>query len=137
VFHRIESCPVSLLRFFVAASAPSTYSERITNWTLGLIFGRRMVHDAEQQDHLNESQWDLAQGAHDEEALIHKILSYESRLTRTPLGTLDNDAKACYDRIIMLFALLSARNMAFLSACKLSAKHSSQQSMQSRRAGDL
>jgi hypothetical protein len=73
----------------------------------------------------------------DEEALIHKILSYESRLTRTPLGTLDNDAKACYDRIIMLFALLSARNMAFLSACKLSAKHSSQQSMQSRRAGDL
>jgi hypothetical protein len=22
------------------------------NWTLGLIFGRRMVHDAEQQDHL-------------------------------------------------------------------------------------
>jgi hypothetical protein len=27
------------------------------NWTLGLIFGRRMVHDAEIQQHLNGSQW--------------------------------------------------------------------------------
>jgi hypothetical protein len=27
------------------------------NWILGLIFGRRMVHNAEKQQHLNESQW--------------------------------------------------------------------------------
>jgi hypothetical protein len=103
-------------------SAPSTYSNY--NWTLGLIFGRRMVHDAEQQDHLNESQWGSRPGRSTEEALIHKILSYEiSRLTRTPLGTLDNDAKACYDRIIMLFALLLCQKHGVpLSACKLSAK---------------
>jgi hypothetical protein len=25
------------------------------NWTLGLIFGCRMIHNAEKQDHLNES----------------------------------------------------------------------------------
>jgi hypothetical protein len=77
------------------------------NWILGLIFGRRMVHNAEKQQHLNESQWGSRPGRSTEEALIHKVLSYEiSRNTRTPLGTLDNDAKACYDRIVMLFALL-------------------------------
>jgi hypothetical protein len=63
-------------------------------------------------------------------------LLQKSRLTRTPLGTLDNDAKACYDRIMLLFALLLCQKHGVpLSACKLSAKHSSQQSMQSRRTG--
>jgi hypothetical protein len=59
-----------------------------------------------------------------EEALIHKILSYEiSRTTRTPLGTLDNDAKTCYDRIVMIFALILCQKHGVpLSACKLSAK---------------
>jgi hypothetical protein len=27
------------------------------NWILGLIFGRRMVHQADAQDHLFQSQW--------------------------------------------------------------------------------
>jgi hypothetical protein len=93
------------------------------NWTLGLVFGRRMVHEAERQGHLNESQWGSHPGRSTEEALIHKVLSYEiSRSTRTPLGTLDNDAKACYDRIVMLFALILCQKHGVpLSACKLSA----------------
>ena len=39
---------------------------------------------------------------------VHKIMTYEiSRLTRrTPLRTLDNDAKACYNRIVMVLALM-------------------------------
>jgi hypothetical protein len=66
-----------------------------------------MFHNAEKQEHLNESQWGSRPGRSMEEALIHNILSYEiSRATRTPLGTLDNDAKACYDCIVMLFALI-------------------------------
>jgi hypothetical protein len=45
-----------------------------------------------------------------------------SRATRTPLGTLDNDAKACYDRIVMLFALILCQKHGVpLSACKMSA----------------
>jgi hypothetical protein len=82
------------------------------NWTLGLIFGRRMVHDAEQQDHLNESQWG-SRGARQKKALIHKILLREITAHQTPLGTLDNDAKACYDRNHAI-RITSARNMAFL-----------------------
>jgi hypothetical protein len=93
------------------------------NWTLGLIFGHRMVHDAKKQDHLNKSQWGSRPGRSTEEAFIHKILSYEiSRTTHTPLGTLDNDAKACYDQIVMLFALILCQKHGVpLSACKLSA----------------
>jgi hypothetical protein len=93
------------------------------NWTLGMIFGRRMVHNAEKQNHLDDSQWGSPPGRSTEEALIHKILSYEiSRATRTPLGTLDNDAKACYDRIVMLFALILCQKHGVpLSACKMSA----------------
>ena len=39
---------------------------------------------------------------------VHKIMTYEiSRLTRrTPLRTLDNDATACYNRIVMVLALM-------------------------------
>jgi hypothetical protein len=94
------------------------------NWTLGLIFRRRMVHDAEKQDHLNESQWGSHPGRSTEEALIHKKLSYEiSCITRTPLGTFDNDTKAYYNHIVMLFALIVCQKHGVsLSACKLSAK---------------
>ena len=41
-----------------------------------------------------------------------KELTYDTaRLSNTPLATFDNDAKACYDRIIMKVALLLARRM--------------------------
>jgi hypothetical protein len=50
-------------------------------------------------------------------------MSYEiSRLTRTPLGTLDNDAKACYDRIVMNLALMICQKHGVpQSACMMAA----------------
>ena len=42
--------------------------------------------------------------------MSYKILA---RLTRTPLGTLDNDAKASYDRIFMVLALMICQNHGF------------------------
>jgi hypothetical protein len=72
-------------------------------WLLGVIFGRRMVHGAEKQDHLHEGQWCSRPGRSAHDALLHKILTYEvARMTRTPLATFDNDAKSCYDRIIVV-----------------------------------
>jgi hypothetical protein len=72
-----------------------------------MIFGRRMVHSAEQQNHLQEGQWGSRPGRSTHNALLHKIMSYEiTRLTRTPLATFDNNVKSCYDRIIMVFALM-------------------------------
>ena len=66
-----------------------------------------MVHGAETRNHLHEGQWGSRPGRSAHDALLHKILSYKvARLTRTPLATFDNDAKSCYDRIVMTFALI-------------------------------
>jgi hypothetical protein len=72
-----------------------------------MIFGRRMVHGAEKQDHLHEGQWGSRPGRSAHDALLHKLLTYKvARMTRTPLATFDNDAKSCYDRVIMVFVLM-------------------------------
>jgi hypothetical protein len=77
------------------------------NWLLGMIFGRRMVHGAENQDHPHEEQWGSRPGRSTHDTLLHKILTYEiARMTRTPLATFDNDAKSCYDFVIVVFALM-------------------------------
>jgi hypothetical protein len=66
-----------------------------------------MVHGAEKQNHLHEGQWGSRSGRAALDALLHKMLSHElAQLTRTPLATFDNDAKSCYDRIAMVFALM-------------------------------
>jgi hypothetical protein len=51
-------------------------------------------------------------------------MAYEiSRMTRTPLGTLDNNVKACYDRIVMNVALMLCQKHGVpASACKIAAK---------------
>jgi hypothetical protein len=93
------------------------------NWLLGMIFGRRMVHGAKKQDHLHEGQWGSRPGRSAHDALLHKILTYEvARMTRTPLATFDNDAKSCYDRVIMVFALLLCQKHGVLqSVCMMAA----------------
>ena len=103
------------------------------NWMLGLIFGRRVVCSAEeQQNSSNSQQWGARPGRSTEQPNLHKTMSCKiSRLTRTPLGTLDNDAKACYDRIVMNLALMTCQKHGIpQSACMmaamalLTAKHS-------------
>jgi hypothetical protein len=91
------------------------------NWLLGLFFGRSMVCSVEEQHRLFDSQWGAHPGRSTEQPDLHKIMSYEIyRLTRTSLGTLDNDAKACYDRIVMVFALkLCQRHGTPQSACMM------------------
>jgi hypothetical protein len=77
------------------------------NWLVGLIFGQHMVHGAERQNHLHEGQWGSRPDRSAHDALLHRILSYEvAHLTRTLLATFDNDAKSCYDRTVMVFALM-------------------------------
>ena len=68
------------------------------NWPLGLVFGLCMVvYSAEDQKHLSNSQWGARPGrSTTKQPDLYKIMSYDiSQLTRTPLGTLDNNAKAC------------------------------------------
>ena len=65
-----------------------------------------MVYSAEEQNQLSNSQWGARPGRSTEQTDLYKTMSYEiSQLSRTPLETLDNDTKACYDRIVMVLAL--------------------------------
>ena len=91
------------------------------NWLLGLVFGLRMVYSAEEQHQLSDSQWEARPGWSTEQPDLYKTMSYEiSRLTCTPLGTLDNDAKACYNRIVMVLALMICQKYGVpQSACML------------------
>ena len=78
------------------------------NWLLGLVFRRRMVYSAEEHNQLlSDCQWGARPGRSTKQPDLYKTMPYKiSRLTRTPLGTLDNDAKACYDQIVMVLALM-------------------------------
>ena len=79
------------------------------NWLLRLVFRLvlRMVYSVEDQKHLSNSQWGARPGRSIEQPDLYKTMSYEiPRLTRMPLGTLDNDAKACYNRIVVVLALM-------------------------------
>ena len=93
------------------------------NWLLGLVFGLRMVYSAEEHNQLSDSHWGAIPGRSTGQPDLYKTMSYEiSRLTRTPLGTLDNNAKACYDRIIMVLALMICKKYGVpQSACMMAA----------------
>ena len=82
------------------------------NLSLGIIMGRRLVWHAEQHALLNENTWGSRPGRAAQDATLMKELTGDTaRLTNTPLATFDNDAKACYDCIIMKVALILARRL--------------------------
>jgi len=82
------------------------------NLALGLVLGKRLMSNAEKHDLLNPEQWGSRKGRCSEDTLFLKSITYAiSTLTRTNLATFDNDAKSCYDRIVMLLAMLVARTM--------------------------
>ena len=60
---------------------------------------------------MGEEQW-ARPGRNCEEVLLLKELTYMMfELTRTPGATFDNDAKACYDRIVMVLAALRSNQL--------------------------
>lgn len=80
------------------------------NLTLGILVGRRLVYRAETLDTLHKDMWGTRPGRSAIDAVCVKELLYSlARLTNTPLATFDNDAKSCYDRIVMTVALLIGR----------------------------
>jgi hypothetical protein len=80
------------------------------NWLQGLIIGRRMIREAETNQRLHDNQWGSRPGRHAIGAVMLKVMSYEiARHSRTPLGSFDMDATACYDRIIIALAMYLCR----------------------------
>ena len=71
------------------------------NFVLKLIWGKRLVRNAEKYQCLGTSNHGSRKGRQTSDAQLEKLFLYEiSRLTRTSLVTVDNDAKSCYDRIL-------------------------------------
>ncbi len=87
----------------------------------GLIFSRRLIYHAERLHALGNEQGGSRQGRTCIDVYAMKFLSFQiSETTRTPLAVMDNDAKACYDRIVMALAYLRSQQLGMdHSACRL------------------
>ena len=82
------------------------------NLSLGILWGRRLMYHAEKHNALGPNQLGARPGKNCIKLVILKQLTYElSHLTRTNLITFDNDAKSCYDRIVMNYALQRTRQL--------------------------
>ena len=79
------------------------------NLIIGLIFGRYMIHRMCDSHLFHPSQWGRP-NRECEDVLMLKELTYQvAAMSRTDIATFDNDASACYDRIVTRFALLCCR----------------------------
>jgi hypothetical protein len=76
------------------------------NLLVGLVFGRRTVHNAVNHQRLHLNQFGK-KGGECMDATISKTLHNVIAIyTKTPLGQFESDATACFDRIVMTFAML-------------------------------
>ena len=81
------------------------------NLSLGIVYGLRLEKQAEKLGALGQEQW-ACPGKQCIDAVLLKELTYLlSQLTRTPLGTLDKDATACFDRIVATLVNLRGRQL--------------------------
>lgn len=72
-----------------------------------LVWQRGIVWDAHQKGTLNKAQSGSRPARTSIEVVLSKVMKYSySTLSRTPMATMDNDAKSCYDRTVASLALL-------------------------------
>ena len=82
------------------------------NLFLKIFWARRLVHRGEEYKQFGESQQGSRKGRRANDAVLLKRLTYDlTRIQRSNLGTFDNDAKSCYDRIINSVAMMAARRL--------------------------
>ena len=82
------------------------------NLFLKLQWGSRLVRHGEKHKGLNDQNFGSRKDWTAMDPVLLKQLSYNlSRQSRTNLATFDNDASACYDRIIVALAMLAARRL--------------------------
>lgn len=80
------------------------------NLMLKLLWSRRLVWHAHKKGRFHEAQAGSRPDHRCIDVVLRKTMNYEyAALTRTPLITIDNDAKACYDRIVCNLAMVVSR----------------------------
>jgi hypothetical protein len=96
------------------------------NLILKIMWSRKAIWKIHNNNLLNDGQAGSRPGCRAIDVAIQKEMKYNySKLTRTPLITVDNDAKSCFDRILCNVAMLVSqyygitRNMCSLQASTL------------------
>ena len=94
------------------------------NLVLKILWARQLTWHAHTKNALHEAQAGSRPGRKAIDVVVFKEMKYlHSRLTRTTLMTMDNDAKACYDRIVCNLAMLTSQYFGMPSnACLMQAK---------------
>lgn len=93
------------------------------NFALKTLWARRLVHRGMDSDTLGTQQHAIP-GRQALDAFHMKTLSYDlARITKTNIVMFDNDASACYDRIIISLLTISARAKGMSkSSCRMHAR---------------
>jgi RNase H len=77
---------------------------------LKIVWARKGVWNAHNQGALNNGQAGSRPGKKAIDVVIQKELKYlYARLTKTALGTIDNDAKSCFNRIMCNLAMMTSQ----------------------------
>ncbi len=87
------------------------------------ILWRRLIKHADDHDALQTDQWGSRPGRSCNEVVVFKQLTYMmSHMLHMPLACFDNDAAACYDRIIPPMAMMACQRLGMSAApCVLNA----------------
>ena len=82
------------------------------NLAVGSLVGRRLLWNAEDVGAIHDDLWGTRKDRGANDAALSKELTYGlARLTRTSLASFDNDAKSCYDRVVMNLALIICQRL--------------------------
>jgi len=82
------------------------------NLFLKLQWGKRLVRHAEEKQLIHESAWGGRAGRTSIDPVLLKHLTADiCRILKANLSSFDNDASACYDRIIIALGMLASQRM--------------------------
>jgi len=82
------------------------------NWMLKQFWAKRMLQYGEDQEVLGEEQHGSRRSRMAIDAVMLKLVSYDlSRALKKDMVSMDNDAKSCYDRIVIPLAMLASRRL--------------------------
>jgi hypothetical protein len=95
------------------------------NLLLKIIWSRRVIWNAHNQGKLHPGQSGSRPGRNAADVIIQNEMKHTyARITKTVLGTIDNDAKSCYDRIPCNVAMLVSKYFGTpTNYCKVQADH--------------
>ena len=86
--------------------------ESDVNAIFGILWGKHLMEHSEKNHQISAAQHGSRKGRGTDTILLTKHMTYALwRMTTTNGVTFDNDAKACYDRIVMNLAYLASQQL--------------------------